>query len=79
MLEPKEKGLKIENLDFKPPHPENLQINFTMLNKRKIVSSIIKEELHNTGLNPGPFMVPGSPKGAITLGREVLEKWDFRF
>jgi hypothetical protein len=57
------------------PHPENLQINFTMF-KRKIVSSIIKEEVHNTGLNPGPFVVPRVPKGAITLNPPIRLKQD---
>jgi hypothetical protein len=61
MLEPKEKGLKIEKIDFKPPprEPPNKFYNV----KRKIASSIIKEEMHNTGLNPGPFVVPGSQQG----------------
>jgi hypothetical protein len=51
VLEPKEKSLNIENFDFKAPprEPPN----------KLIVNSIIKGEMHNTGLNPGPFVIPG--------------------
>ncbi len=55
MLKPKEKNLNIEKIDFKPPPKEPPN--------KLIVSSIIKKEVHNTGLNPGHFVVPRPQKG----------------
>jgi hypothetical protein len=54
MLEPNEKKFKYWKFWFQTP---------TQRTNKLIVSSIIKEEVHNSGLNPGPFVVPGSQKG----------------
>jgi hypothetical protein len=55
MLKPKEKNFNIEKINFKPPPEEPPN--------KLIVSSIIKKEVHNTGLNPGHFVVPRPQKG----------------